>query len=259
MHIAHQIKQHLKHTLRASYWRGFGVHSPFVYHLVRHIITTRRRDKDLRREARKYRRQLTADHSVIDIVDYGTGSNRQRSVADIARHASVDEKYGLMLARIIAEYKPQKIIELGTSLGISTFYIARNTTYTIDTIEGCPSCAQRAQKQLSASDVTNVRSHVGNFDDILPTLLSDNEDNLFVFIDGNHTFEATMRYFNLIADKISGFAILVFDDIHWSPGMTQAWNTIAADTRVMTAMELRKMGLAIFRKGCQKEYYRLRW
>ncbi|MBP5365951.1 MAG: class I SAM-dependent methyltransferase [Bacteroidales bacterium] len=259
MYIAHQIKQQLKHTFKAQYWRGFGVHSPFVYHLVRHVITTRQRDKDLRREARKYRRQLESDPRVIDIVDYGTGHDRSRSVADIARAASVNEKYGLMLARIIAEYKPKKIIELGTSLGISTFYLAKRTQTVIDTIEGCPSCAQRAQEQLSLFGVPNVRSHVGTFDAVLPSLLTDNEEDIFVFIDGNHTYEATMRYFDLIARHISGRAILVFDDIHWSPSMTQAWDAIVADPRVMTAVELRKMGLAIFRQGCQKEYYRLRW
>lgn len=258
MALLYQIKQSIVHTIKSRYWRGHHVHSPFVYHLIRHVITTRTIDNNLKSKAKKYRKELLANKTEINIVDLGTRPNRTKKISQIAKNAAITEKYGLMLARIIAEYKPQQIIELGTSLGISTLYIAQNSQNIVETIEGCPNCASIAQRQLDKYGINNVKIHIGNFDDILPQII-DNQKTLFAYIDGNHTENDTKHYFELLVQNNDTYKILIFDDIHLNEGMLKAWKYISADSRIMTSIETAQMGIAIVRKGCQKEYFRLNW
>lgn len=259
----HLAKSAISHFIHSSYWRGHGVHSPFVYHLVRHIITTRTVDKDLRSVTRAYRDALLSDKSQITVNDLGTGTSRSafRRVCDIARNASVSEKYGLLLSRLVDEYRPNNIIELGTSLGISTQYMARKMSdqCRLITIEGSRACSDIASRMFSSHGLHNVSFRVGNFDDLYANVLDEVGNPDFVFIDGNHTYEATMRCFEQTAKKATSNTIIVFDDIHWSPEMSKAWNDIVADGRVMTSVDILHFGIVFFRTGCQKEFYRLRW
>lgn len=258
--ILHRVRRRIYHFFHSGYWRGHHVHSPFVYHLVRHVVTTRTIDKKLRNKARQYRKELLHSKINIDVTDFGTGASQQRPVCEIARRAAVCEKYGLLLARIIAEYQPETIIEVGTSLGISTFYLSQATNKTIDTIEGCPKTAAQAQENLSKFGVSNVRYHIGNFDDILPSIVAQASSPIVAFIDGNHTYDATLRYFEMLAQKFDNeLLIIIFDDVHWSKGMSDAWRTIVADKRVMNTIDIFQMGIVIFRIGCQKENFLLRW
>lgn len=257
---AHEARQRLIHAVRSHYRRGFGVHSPFVYHLVRHVITTHKVDQMLRRDARAYRSALLNDDTKLQINDFGTGRDgRIRSVRNIARNVAINEKYGLMISRIVAEYQPNNVVEFGTSLGMGTFYLAAARRETaVHSIEGSAECAAVARKMLSQSNIDNVDITVANFDDVAAELLQRYKPEL-IYIDGNHTEEATLRYFNLCTEIAKPLTIIVFDDIHWSPGMTRAWRQIIADARVKTSIELARMGLIFFRSGCPKEYYRLRW
>lgn len=259
----HLLKQIVHYHLNASFWRGYGVHSPFVYHIVRHIITTRKKDQYTNALARTYRDYMLKNKTLIDVTDYGTGlsRNQQRCVRNIAKKAAISNKYGLMLNRLVRDLKPRYIVELGTSLGISTQYIARamEDGAKMITIEGCPNCSAIAKQRFDDEGINDVSFVVGNFDKVLPDILSQEDVPDFFYVDGNHTYEATMRYFNMIAEKSSSRTVIVFDDIHWSKGMTTAWSEIVADERVMTSIDLLQVGIVFFRDGCQKEFFRVRW
>lgn len=256
----HAAGQRLLHAARARYWRGFGVHSPFVYHLVRHIITAPADDAELMQRARRYRSELLRDTSTLRLTDLGTGTTgRTVSIGTIARRAAVGEKYGLMLARLVREFQPDNILELGTSLGMSTLYMAAaRPASRVCTVEGSPECAQVARRMLDKYHIDNVELIVADFDDVIDTLLRRHQPRM-VYIDGNHTEAATLRYVGRCLDMLRPLTIIVLDDIHWSPGMTRAWRTIVGDPRVQTTLETSHAGLAILRRGCPKEHYRLRW
>lgn len=258
----HLAQQTVIHHWAAGYWRGHHVHSPFVYHIVRHVITTRHIDRLLRDKASRYRTEIKANKTMVEVTDFGTGSGREpmRRVSDIARRTSIDSKYGMLLARIAQDLKPQNVVELGTSLGMSTFYLAYGAPQAnIYTIEGSANISRIASECLTRHGVTNVEFITGNFDDELPHLMERIESADLVYIDGNHTYEATMRYFNLLADRLKPISAIVFDDIHWSAEMTRAWNDIVADPRVMSSIDVLHTGIVYFRTGCQKEHFKVRW
>ena len=261
---AHEANMRLKHFLHARFWRGHGVHSPFVYHVVRHVITGRHRDATLRNAANTYKEKLLDDRTEITVPSIGAivRQPRQRKEREIAQQTATSEKYGRLLARLAADMKPNGILELGTSLGVSTAYMALARPNTkIITIEGVEQIADIARRHLHEAGFKNVSVLCGDIDATLDEAINALPEARveMAFIDANHCYDATMRYFRALAARRADRCLLVFDDIFWSDEMTRAWREITADPDVMTTIELPRMGLAFFRRGCSKEHYAVRW
>ncbi|HWB92669.1 MAG TPA: class I SAM-dependent methyltransferase, partial [Puia sp.] len=185
------------------------------------------------------------------IADLGAGSvygaSKTRSIAAIARHAAKSPKLGQLLFRIARHYSPATILELGTSLGLSTAYLAAGAPEArVWTIEGAPAIADKARAGLGS---LNIEAAVitGNFDTVLPELIPRIPPIELAFIDGNHRCEPTVRYFDAIFRNAASSSVLVFDDIHWSAEMETAWETIKNDARVYLTIDLFFIGLVILR------------
>lgn len=261
----HGARMRLSHFMRARFWRGHSVHSPFVYHVVRDVITGRHPDDaPVRAAVAAYRRALESDRERLFVESIGAiyRKAQERRVCDIARKTSTSERYGLMLARLAADWKPSGILELGTSLGVSTAYLATGCPEAdIVTIEGLQPVADVARRQLGMARLSNVTVMCADInaglEDAIAALPCGVVD--MAFVDANHSEEATLRYFETIMSHRAERCLIVFDDIFWSAGMTRAWNAIIRDPRVMSTIELPRMGLAFVRPGCQKEHYSVRW
>lgn len=261
----HTFMMRVHHFVHAGYWRGHHIHSPFVFHIVRDVITVRRpNDLYLRQKAKSYRKTLYASDETVTVGSIGAVVRQpsKRKVSHIARSTSTSEKYGRMLARLAADLNVGGIIELGTSLGVSTAYLAAACPNAkIVTIEGLSAVADVAEANLHQAgfgNVTVLRGDIGQklgaAVELMPSGLVE-----MAFVDGNHSEEATLDYFETIASRHAPMCVIVFDDIYWSDGMTRAWRKIVNDVRVDTTIELPQMGLAFFRTGCQKEHYLVRW
>lgn len=247
----------------ARHRKGYGIHSPFAFELVREIVYQKQRyyfyDK-----IEAVRRDYSRSRQYIQTVDFGTGGVKKRqkaqSVADIVCRAAVRPKYGRLLSRLVARFAPQSIVELGTSLGIATMYLAYvNRKSNVVTLEGCPQTLAVAHDTFIRQNLPRIKCVQGNFDDVLEPMLSHMATVDFVFVDGNHRGEATMRYFNLFLGKVSNDSVLIFDDIHSSPDMTAAWRQIVDHPLVTVSMDLFQFGIVFFRKECQKQHYVVRY
>ena len=67
-----------------------------------------------------------------------------------------------------------------------------------------------------------------------------------------------MRNFTCCLPFIEESTILVFDDIYWSRDMTQAWETILKDSRVIVSIDCFNLGFIFFRKEQPKQHFRIR-
>jgi predicted O-methyltransferase YrrM len=186
------------------------------------------------------------------VEDHGAGSiystNSNRTVASIAKHAAKNKKYAQLLYRIVRFYKPGSILELGTSLGISGSYLAlANPKAKMISIEGSPMVADKARNCLNELGISNCEIIEGNFDQLLPGLL-DKERWELVFVDGNHKKQPTLRYFQWLMGNIRSGSILIFDDIHWSGEMEEAWEAIKQHPGVKLTIDLFFIGLVFFRE-----------
>jgi len=242
--------KYLHYYLTAANGKGHGTHSPFVFDFITRILNDRQRYPAYT-PIEQLRRTLRRDHSLLEIKDLGAGSvyrtTTTRSIASIARHAAKPPKLGQLLYRVARYYSPATILELGTSLGLSTGYLAAGAPQArLWTIEGAPAIAQKAHSNLTA---LNAKAEIvsGNFDDVLPDLLTAMPPVELAFIDGNHRCEPTLRYFDAIFRHAAPTSALIFDDIHWSEEMETAWNTIRHDPRVYLTIDLFFIGF-VFRR-----------
>jgi predicted O-methyltransferase YrrM len=242
-----------------------SVHSPFVYVLVDKIFRSQE-DNQAFQDISKTRRKLLNRSQVIEITDFGSGANQKayshrfESVASIARKSSVSDKYGRLLFRLVKYFRPQTIIELGTSLGISTLYLAlANPDAHIFTIEGCTTKSEQAENNFKAMQVINIEQHIGRFDLVLPDVIKRVGKLDFAFVDGNHTYEATIENFKSLLRISHNETIFVFDDIHWSSDMQKAWNEIADHERITVSVDIFRMGIVFLRKELSKQKFVIRF
>ncbi len=258
-----QIKSYLKYCFKARYSKGYGLHSPFVFHLVREVFYCKYPFYAFD-DIVKYKNKLAHSDEEFEMVDYGAGSvsfsGRTRKVASLVKASSVKPKYGELLFRLIDHLNPSSILELGTSIGISASYFAlSDKRRTIDTIEGCPQTAHIAKQTFEKLKCRNVNQYVGQFRDVLPDLVAKHDQLGFVFFDGHHEKQATLDYFNMCLLKADNNSVFAFDDIHWSKGMEEAWEIICQHPDVTVSLDLYQLGIVFFRKECQKQHFIVRY
>jgi predicted O-methyltransferase YrrM len=227
------------------------MHSPFVFDFILNVLQN---GKNYQPPAHieSLRKDLLENKSILNRMDPGAGSRRgkkQQSVAELARLSLKPKKYAGLLFRLVKHYQPATIIELGTSLGVTTCYLSKaNEKARIITVEGDPSVAQIAKENFQRLNCGNIELMEGNFDNLLDKILSGLSSPVaLAFIDGNHRYEPTIRYFNQLLNACDEYSILVFDDIHWSREMEEAWEEIKHHPSVRYTIDIFFLGFVFFR------------
>lgn len=242
---------YLKFYWSAKSARGHGMHSPFVYRFINDVLADHTYYPDYGRWSH-WRKALLKDTTPLPFIEMGagsvSGSNAARKVSDLARKVTKPMRTGRLLYRIARYYEPGTLLELGTSLGLSTAWLAMARPHaTLYTIEGVPSVADRARQHIEQWQLSAVQLVEGNFEDRLPPLLAQLETVDLVFMDGNHRREPTLRYFEWLLHKKNANSVFILDDIHWSAEMEEAWRTIQQHPEVRCTIDLYQIGLVFFR------------
>ena len=242
-----------------------SVHSPFVYTLVDQVFRNKKDNRSFQ-EIAKLRRRLLQKSQVIEITDFGSGANHKQyshrfeRVASIVRNSSISDKYGRLLFRLVEFFKPQTSIEIGTSVGISTLYMAMaNPDGRVYTIEGCTTKSEQATINFDALNISNIEQHIGRFDIVLPDLVKKVGKLDFAFIDGNHTLKATLENFETLLRISNNDTVFVFDDIQWSAEMQKVWGIIADHERVTVSIDLFRFGIVFLKKELSKQKFVIRF
>ncbi|WP_374542392.1 O-methyltransferase [Flavobacterium sp.] len=258
-----QIQSYLKFQWNAT--SEHGVHSPFVFDLVRNCFydTTNYEEYEV---LDNYRNQLLNDHNTIEVTDFGADSrvfkSNTREIAAIAKNAGISRKRAQLLFRLVRYFQPTEILEIGTSLGLATSALALgNKNSTITTLEGCPSTSQKSKEESQKFGFKNIEFITTEFSSYLnnlklETLNKTNQKNFdCIYFDGNHSKKATLEYFETLLPSITNETIWIFDDIHWSQDMEEAWEIIKDHPKVTVTIDTFQWGLVFFRKEQNKEHF----
>jgi predicted O-methyltransferase YrrM len=286
--------KYIRYLITAKNGRGHGMHSPFVYNFIRNVLM----DKKFYPEYVKpelYREKLWKDGRMLTIRDLGAGSTSgvttNRKVSDIVKTSIKRKRYSQLLFRIASYYKYGRILELGTSLGVTSSYFAQVPGLEeLVTMEGSDAIAEIAEEELN--NYPRVRVVRGGFDEAggrreargrreeggerreeegerreeegertnLEIVVSDMQRIDMAFIDGNHRCDPTLRYFETIFPKTHENSCIVFDDIHWSGEMEEAWEIICKDERVRLSIDLFFVGIVFFHKEFrEKQHFSIRF
>ncbi|MES2430700.1 MAG: class I SAM-dependent methyltransferase [Bacteroidota bacterium] len=240
-------KKYLHYRLTASNGKGHGVHSPFVFDFIKNVL----RDKkqyDCYNKIEAVRKDLLSNKTILEVEDFGAGSNviksNKRVVKDIATSSLKPKKYAQLLFRMVQYYQPKTIVELGTSLGVTTSYLASgNSSAQIYTCEGAKNIASIAKNNFNTLGLKDIELIEGDFAKTLPHLFNKIDKIDFAFVDGNHRKEPTLQYFKELLQHSVSTTILIFDDIHWSKEMEETWVEIQQHPQVTLTMDLFFIGI----------------
>lgn len=260
----HLAIKYCSHYFSAKNGKGHGIHSPFVFEFVTKVLNDRTGFDDYKK-VEALREKLLHNPTKLKIQDLGAGSSSgqssMRPVSSVAKHTVKSKKYSQLLYRIVKFYRPAMIVELGTSLGLTTSYLSlANPASTIFTLEGAKNIATVAEQNFRTLNLQNIKLIEGNFDNTFPAILYQIPRIDLAFIDGNHRQEPTENYFRWLLSKIHNETILIFDDIHWSQEMEAAWKNISSHLAVRCSIDLFFFGIVLFRQEFrEKQQFRIRW
>ncbi len=254
----HALLQYIKFLFKSS--NQHGVHSPFIYNLVTRCFY----DKghyDAYKHIVNYKKSLLKNKTYLSVTDLGVGSHvmkrNKRQIASMAKHAGTTNKRAKLAYRLVKYFESKTILELGTSLGITTHAMSlANENNEITTIEGCPNLSKFSKGNLERKRIKHVNIKIGDFMDHIPSLSTNKYD--LVFFDGNHQKEATLKYFETLLPTVHNNTVFIFDDIHWSRGMTETWENIKKHPKVTVTIDTFFWGVVFFRREQGKEHFTIR-
>jgi predicted O-methyltransferase YrrM len=257
------IAAYLKYLLKSG--NEHSIHSPFLFDLYTQVISIKNDRHSDYAAIGSLREELLRSKEEIEILDLGAGSrinkSNLRKIGTSAKNAEKPPKFGRLFHRLVQRFQPKNILELGTSLGLTTLYLSKaEPNANLTTFEGCPQTAAKATQHFERLEAKNVRVVVGNIDDTLPDYVKKLKSTIdFAYFDANHRYEPTVRYFETCLPYIQNDSVFIFDDIYWSKEMTDAWEYIKAHPRVTLTVDLFWIGLVFFRTEQVKEHFVLRF
>lgn len=242
------------HCFRSRNRKGHGVHSPYLYNYIQYVIRERKPYYYFA-EVESLRKELLRNKTVLQFPDPGTGEKSVRKVSDIARNALKGKRQAQLLYRTVNHFKSLNVLELGTSLGVSTLYLAgSSSTINCTTIEANSAVLDIARENFRKMKAANIRTIEANLDQV--TLNRSGKWDL-IFMDANHKYEPTIRYFNQCIEALAENGIIIIDDIHWSNGMEKAWKKIRDHEKVRASLDLFHMGIIFTNKFLARKNYKL--
>ena len=257
--VLQQIKSYLKFLFHSK--NEHGVHSPFVFDLVTKCFydATKYQEYEV---LKSYRKSLLENKNTIEVTDFGAGSrvfkSNVREISKIAQTAGITPKNAELLFRIVRYFQPKSILEIGTSLGLATSALSLGTEKAkIITLEGCPNTQKQAQIQLQTqnSNFQNIEFINTEFSSYFKTHHPSPINHHLIYFDGNHSKKATLGYFEALLPTISNDSVWIFDDIHWSADMEEAWEIIKNHPKVSVTIDTFQWGIVFFRAEQEKEHF----
>ncbi|RXR18382.1 class I SAM-dependent methyltransferase [Flavobacterium amnicola] len=258
--MLHIIQSYLKFLWHSK--NQHGVHSPFVFNLVTKCFYDKS-DYPEYKTLKAYRKDLLQNNNTIEVNDFGAGSrvfkSNSRQISKIAKTAGITPKRAELLCRIVNYFQPKTILEIGTSLGLATSALSLgNSKAKITTLEGCPETSAIAKNQFQSFNLNNIESVVTEFETYFKNCKPSTVNYQFIYFDGNHSKKATLDYFEFLLPTISNETVWVFDDIHWSSEMEEAWEIIKKHPKVTVTIDTFQWGLVFFRYEQEKEHFTIR-
>ena len=256
------IKSYLKFLKNSS--NQHGVHSPFVYGLITKCLYDKKKYAEYE-ILKKYRKSLLTNKDFIEVTDFGAGSrvfkSNKRQISKIAKTAGISCKRAKHLLRVVNYFQPTTILEIGTSLGLATSALSLgNKNAKITTLEGCSNTMNQCQLEFQKSNfnIENIEFITTKFEDYLKKQKTTTNSHQLIYFDGNHSKKATLEYFELLLPTITNETVWIFDDIHWSKDMEEAWEIIKNHPIVKVTIDTFQWGFVFFRAEQEKEHFVIR-
>lgn len=250
-----RLIHYLKYLFRAV--GPHSLHSPFLFELYNQVVKPSSHFR--LGNVEKLRKELKADHQVIDLFDLKTKNSLRKTVSSVANSSLSTPKFSSFLFLLINYLKATKVLETGTSLGINSLYMAGPTSVKkVNTIEASPILASLAKKQFSKLLQHKIEIKIGTVQDELESLIVKEQPEI-CFIDADHHSEAVKRCVDLIVKHNSNVKCIVIHDIYWSEDMYNGWKQLIESDQFDLTLDLFQAGIIFPTMSMPKQHFVLRF
>ncbi len=255
--LFHKIRQFL-----LFYWGAvtkYQLHSPVVFEVAKALLLDKRWYYAFG-DVEAVRKKMLQSDLPLNLTDFGAGhATGPKSLRQVVRRSASNRWQGRRLFRLANWRQPDSLLELGTSVGLGTLYLAlaaRKARFI--TLEGCADCADLARGNLAALGLQQVQVRTGEFDTTLAPALAELMPLDLVYLDGNHRRAPTLAYFEQCLAAAHARTLFVFDDVYWSKEMTEAWMEIQNHPRVTATVDFFDLSLAFINPDFrEKQHFRI--
>jgi predicted O-methyltransferase YrrM len=179
----------------------------------------------------------------------------QKEMADIVEREAICPKQGALLFRLANYFRPKNIVQIGSSVGLSTLYL---TSYRQEVrciaLEKTSEHASIAHWVYEKGARTFVDLRIGDYQTVLPGILEEMKTVDFVFF--NTCREASnASLFDTCVKYAQADTIFVFEGIKKNRTMRKLWKTICRRPEVTVTLDLYSMGIVFFNKKLHKRNY----
>ena len=257
MHEFFRLQKWITYQWRAK--TKYYLHSPFVYRFYLDVLEGK--DDENMLAIRALRKELAHNNTLIQPEGFGAGEGGAWKISALESKVAVRPAYGKVLYYLVKKFRPAVILELGTSIGMGSAYLAMgNRAGRVITVEGSARLIEIATNNHTKLNLENIETINGNFDDCLDEVLDSIQTPDMVFLDGNHRKDATLQYFEKCLARANENSVFIFDDIYWSPEMNEAWKEIKRHPKVKLTLDIYQLGICFFMPAkLAKEDFMLRY
>lgn len=250
----HLIGEYIKYKLNSK--GKHDIHSPFVFDFVTKCLKLELANSK-KNKLKELKKSLSKDKRILEIKDFGAGSKKlgsKRSVRQIYKNATSKGIYAELLFQLVKHYDLKNVLELGTSLGVGSAYLAFGSeNVNVISIDACSETQKIAHENFSKLGLNNINLINDNFSNFISNL--NNEKFDLVFIDGHHDGFALKNYIALLEKHTNDETIFVLDDIRWNKDMLNAWNEVCDSEKFHLTLDLFRMGIVLKRTHQAKEHF----
>ena len=236
-----------------------SMHSPFFFDFYTKVIKEDRTNISEFTSIEELRTNLLINNTEVIVNDLGAKSTHFkkeiRLLSKVAETSLSPQSYCKLYHRIIHYMEANRILELGTSLGITTLYLAHKNNTHVTTFEGNPAMINVAITNFECLNCKNIELVEGNLDSELSNYLLKPAKIDFVLMDANHRYEPTIRYFNLLSRRMADKGVIVMDDIYYSKEMNRAWKELSNHQLVYGSVDLFRCGILFFDPALNRQHY----
>ena len=234
----------------------YALQSPFIYRIYTDLLSYLSTKKSVDLDLEEIRKILREDQSKLKISAHGAELKKllipSIKKAVIRKFSASNRKFSQLFQYFCLLTPAERVLELGTCLGIHSRYLAKATIGTLYTFEG----AEPLFQELHEFPLESNRKYIfENTKDSLPLVLHQIEKIDFALINTCQTSASSTSYFNLILPYLHKKSIVAIADIHLSKARDQAWEEIKKHPKIQLSIDFYECGILFFDKDiAQGEY-----
>lgn len=238
--ILKRIKIYLEYYFKAE--TKFNIHPPFLFNFIDFTFD---QDRIFYAFDKIQEASEILKRNETHIPSEPFSKNRQQdqfTVAELYKKSGHSVSEYECLYRMNLFLKSKNSLELGACTGMSGIAIAlSNKSGKLTSIEGNQFLSSICNAMFDRFKLSNAQCIAIEFDSFLNTTSVQDFD--FVFLDGDHQYDSTIKYASKLLTITTDAAVLVLDDIHWSADMYRAWKDLIKHPAIQCSLETERWGI----------------